>query len=153
MRWCGCSGATMSDAPPTLHEIRAAWDTSEDFAIGLALLAATRHAHAGDLAQASEAVGLALSLTGLDGAFRARIEPRHPPSLLPLARRLHPRAIVRIEAGGRAEAPIWSAEAVVPGGLLRRDRRLKVAAGASMEAAVERLRVMLDTNPTPKAKP
>ena len=73
--------------------------------------------------------------------------------LLPLARRLHPRATVRIEAGGRADAPIWSAAVVVPGGILRPDRRLMVAAGASLEAAVERLRAMLDTNPTPKVKP
>ena len=64
--------------------------------------------------------------------------------LLPLARRLHPRAIVRIEAGGRAEAGIWSAEVVVPGGIFRRDRRLKVAAGASPEAATAILRAMLD---------
>ena len=69
----------------------------------------------------------------------------HDPSdLLPLARRLHPRAIPRIEADGRAEAPIWSAEVVVPGGIFRRDRRLKVAAGATLEAAVERLRAMLE---------
>ena len=73
--------------------------------------------------------------------------------LLPLARRLHPKAIPRIEAGGRAEAPIWSAAVVVPYRSPRPDRRLKVATGASMDAAVERLRVMLDANPTPKAKP
>ena len=64
--------------------------------------------------------------------------------LLPLARRLHPRAIVRIEAGGRAEAPIWSAAVVVRGGAFRPDRRLKAVAGPSMEAAVERLRAMLE---------
>ena len=65
--------------------------------------------------------------------------------LLPLARRLHPRAIVRIEAGGRTEAPIWSAAVVVPGGIFRRDRRLKAVAGPSLDAAVERLRVMLES--------
>ena len=74
--------------------------------------------------------------------------------ILPLARRLHPRATVRIVLAGVTGSPVWTAEVVVAtAGLLVPDRRLKVAAGASLEAAVERLREMLDTNPTPKVKP
>ena len=65
--------------------------------------------------------------------------------LLPLARRLHPRATVRIVLAGVTESPVWTAEVVVAtAGLLVPDRRLKVAAGASLEAAVERLRAMLE---------